>query len=189
MTHLSLAWLDGWAPENGRLLVPVSECQLDRRLPVDHPQSRRNAPLPRTLRHVDGGIIPCVGGRNPTAEAQLKAALARSGYDTIRSLRRAPDEPDAEDVLVSGRRVVAVDRGSAARKDEAGDDMNLVPHQATPLTKSVSSALPAIIADAGDKAARRYLEFFAVTIENSNTRAVYFHAAGASSPGASVRPP
>jgi protein-L-isoaspartate(D-aspartate) O-methyltransferase len=40
------------------------------------------------------GIIPCVGGRDPTAEAQLKAALARSGYDTIRSLRRAPDEPD-----------------------------------------------------------------------------------------------
>ena len=34
--------------------------------------------------------------------------------------------------------------------------------------------VPAIIA--GDKAARRYLEFFAVTIENANTRAAYFHA-------------
>ena len=33
-----------------------------------------------------------------------------------------------------------------------------------------------MIAAAGDKAARRYLEFFAVTIENPNTRAAYFHA-------------
>jgi integrase/recombinase XerD len=54
--------------------------------------------------------------------------------------------------------------------------MNLVPHQAASLTKSVSTLAPVIIADAGDKAARRYLEFFAVTIENPNTRAAYFHA-------------
>lgn len=36
--------------------------------------------------------------------------------------------------------------------------------------------VPAIVADAGDQAARRYLEFFAVTIHNRNTRAAYLHA-------------
>ena len=33
------------------------------------------------------------------------------------------------------------------------------------------------IADAGDQVARRYLEFFGVTIRNRNTRAAYLHAA------------
>jgi len=36
--------------------------------------------------------------------------------------------------------------------------------------------VPAIIADAGPHAARRFLEFFAATIRNKNTRAAYFHA-------------
>jgi hypothetical protein len=36
--------------------------------------------------------------------------------------------------------------------------------------------VPAIVAAAGDNAMRRYLEFFAVTIDNPNTRAAYFHA-------------
>jgi len=36
--------------------------------------------------------------------------------------------------------------------------------------------VPAIIAAGGDTSMRRYLEFFAVTIDNSNTRAAYFHA-------------
>jgi len=35
--------------------------------------------------------------------------------------------------------------------------------------------VPAIVAAAGDGAARRFLEFFAVTIDNPNTRAAYFH--------------
>jgi site-specific recombinase XerD len=39
-----------------------------------------------------------------------------------------------------------------------------------------SVVVPAIIAAGGDKAMRRYLEFFAVTIDNPNTRAAYFHA-------------
>ena len=33
-----------------------------------------------------------------------------------------------------------------------------------------SIVVPAIIADAGDQAARRFLEFFAATIRNKNTR-------------------
>jgi integrase/recombinase XerD len=36
--------------------------------------------------------------------------------------------------------------------------------------------IPVIVATAGENAARRYLEFFAVTIENPNTRQAYFHA-------------
>ena len=37
--------------------------------------------------------------------------------------------------------------------------------------------VPRIIADAGDSAARRFLEFFAATIRNKNTRTAYYHAA------------
>jgi len=39
-----------------------------------------------------------------------------------------------------------------------------------------SDHVPAIVASAGPRASRRFLEFFAVTIENPNTRAAYFHA-------------
>ena len=38
-------------------------------------------------------------------------------------------------------------------------------------------AVPAMIADAGDHAARRFLEFFAATIRNKNTRMAYYRAA------------
>src|SRR5689334_21740728 len=38
-------------------------------------------------------------------------------------------------------------------------------------------AVPAAIADAGDYAARRFLEFFAATIRNKNTRLAYYRAA------------
>ena len=36
--------------------------------------------------------------------------------------------------------------------------------------------MPAIVAAAGDKATRRFLEFFAATIRNKNTRIAYYHA-------------
>jgi site-specific recombinase XerD len=45
---------------------------------------------------------------------------------------------------------------------------------ATPSAKA--PVVPAIVAAGDDKAMRRYLEFFAVTIDNPNTRAAYFHA-------------
>ncbi len=37
--------------------------------------------------------------------------------------------------------------------------------------------VPRVIADAGEHAARRFLEFFAATIRNKNTRLAYYHAA------------
>src|SRR3982074_556066 len=38
-------------------------------------------------------------------------------------------------------------------------------------------AVPAVIAVAGEHAARRFLEFFAATIRNKNTRMAYYRAA------------
>ena len=43
---------------------------------------------------------------------------------------------------------------------------------------------PALIADAGDQAAWRYVEFFTANIRNPNTRRAYARAASNSSPGA-----
>src|SRR3984957_12213399 len=43
-------------------------------------------------------------------------------------------------------------------------------------TAAASIVVPAIIADAGDRAARRFLEFFAATIRNKNTRMAYYRA-------------
>jgi len=43
---------------------------------------------------------------------------------------------------------------------------------------AASVVVPAIVADAGDAAAKRFLEFFGVTIRNRNTRTAYLHAAG-----------
>ncbi len=91
---LSAAWLDSLAPEGGRLLVPFTTSDqtgaflLIRRVPgqaglysVEH--------LLRT------GIISCTAGRTTQAEARLRAALARSGIEQVRSLHRAPEPPDA----------------------------------------------------------------------------------------------
>ena len=50
---------------------------------------------------------------------------------------------------------------------------------AAPVTTSTSRstlAVPAVIADAGDSAARRFLEFFAANIRNKNTRMAYYRA-------------
>jgi site-specific recombinase XerD len=41
---------------------------------------------------------------------------------------------------------------------------------------SAGVVVTAIIADAGDQAARRFLEFFAATIRNKNTRMAYYRA-------------
>ncbi len=43
---------------------------------------------------------------------------------------------------------------------------------------AASIEVPAIVADASDHAARRFLEFFAATIRNKNTRLAYLHAVG-----------
>ncbi len=47
----------------------------------------------------------------------------------------------------------------------------------TAVSISGSVVIPAAIADAGEKAIRRFLEFFAATIRNRNTREAYYRAA------------
>jgi site-specific recombinase XerD len=46
---------------------------------------------------------------------------------------------------------------------------------AVPAPAGAADVVPALVA-AAPRSSRRYLEFFAVTIENPNTRAAYFHA-------------
>ena len=60
------------------------------------------------------------------------------------------------------------------------DPMNELVPISPPRGKTLASsavAVPAVIADAGDHAARRFLEFFVATIRNKNTRMAYYRAA------------
>ena len=54
----------------------------------------------------------------------------------------------------------------------------LVGVSARGVTGKGQPTIPAIIADAGDHAARRFLEFFTATIRNPNTRRAYAKAVG-----------
>jgi hypothetical protein len=59
--------------------------------------------------------------------------------------------------------------------------LTVVPAAKPPrLSRAIAASIvvPAIVTDAGDAAAKRFLEFFAVTIRNKNTRTAYLHAAG-----------
>jgi integrase/recombinase XerD len=53
----------------------------------------------------------------------------------------------------------------------------LVPYQPSgSITQTgAEAAVPALVADAGEHAARRFLEFFAATIRNKNTRVAYYN--------------
>ena len=55
----------------------------------------------------------------------------------------------------------------------------LVPKSAARTVASATGhvTVPAVIADAGEHAARRFIEFFAATIRNKNTRMAYYRAA------------
>ena len=89
VTHLSLAWLDSLA-ENGRLMVPLTNANWSGAFLIVTCRGGRY-PVRFASRT---GIIPCAGGRNPEAEARLTAAVAAADFTAIKSLRRAPEEPD-----------------------------------------------------------------------------------------------
>ncbi len=89
VTHLSLAWLDSLA-ENGRLLVPFTSADWWGAFLL---ATRRGGRYPARFASRTG-IIPCAGGRNAEAEARLTAAVAAADFTAIKSLRRAPEEPD-----------------------------------------------------------------------------------------------
>jgi integrase/recombinase XerD len=63
----------------------------------------------------------------------------------------------------------------------SGDRFDLpavVEHRAAVTASTLRSSLivPAMIAEAGDRVARRFLDFFAASIENDNTRMAYYRA-------------
>jgi len=53
----------------------------------------------------------------------------------------------------------------------------LVPYQPSGslAANAAETVVPALVADAGDDAVRRFLEFFAATIRNKNTRIAYYN--------------
>ncbi len=60
-----------------------------------------------------------------------------------------------------------------------GESQALASAESRPLKSVAGRAgmlVPRVIAAAGEKAARRFLEFFAATIRNKNTRQAYYHA-------------
>jgi protein-L-isoaspartate(D-aspartate) O-methyltransferase len=93
VTHLSSVWLDALAAEGGRLLAPLTNAEwwgcfvMITRLGAN-PISYRARFAGRV------GVIPCIGGRGPDGRGRLRVALTRGDFTAIRSLRRAPEEPD-----------------------------------------------------------------------------------------------
>ena len=93
VTHFSSVWLDALASENGRLLVPLTNAEWwGYFLMITRQAGDPDRYAARFAGRV--GMIPCVGGRDPAMEERLTAGLAKGDFTAIRSLRRAPEEPD-----------------------------------------------------------------------------------------------
>jgi protein-L-isoaspartate(D-aspartate) O-methyltransferase len=90
VTHLAPPWLDSLKAAGGRLLVPLTNSNLWGAFLL---VTRRGSRYPVRFASRTG-IIPCVGGRDPDAEARLTAALAIADFTAVNSLRRPPEEPD-----------------------------------------------------------------------------------------------
>lgn len=56
------------------------------------------------------------------------------------------------------------------------------PPRSRPPARFGTISVPGMIADAGEKAAEHFLEYFAASIRNPNTSAAYVQAAGAACP-------
>jgi protein-L-isoaspartate(D-aspartate) O-methyltransferase len=93
VSHLSLSWIDALAPENGRLLVPLTTAEGFGAFLII---TRRAGDTQRYVARFAGrtAIVPCVGGRHAAAEDRLQAALRASYFTAVRSLRRPPAAPD-----------------------------------------------------------------------------------------------
>jgi protein-L-isoaspartate(D-aspartate) O-methyltransferase len=94
VTHLSTAWLDSLATDNGRLLVPLTATdRFGAFVLITRRTGRSDRYAARYVCRV--GIIDCTGGRDPDAEARLMMALRGSRFiPPVQSLRRSPEEPD-----------------------------------------------------------------------------------------------
>ena len=95
VTHLSAAWLD-FAGHGQRAPARADDWRgTVRCIPVTRVAPEKS-PNRYAARHVCRvGMIDCIGGRDPGAEAKLLRALRQSRFEPpIRSLRRPPEEPD-----------------------------------------------------------------------------------------------
>ena len=95
VTHLSLAWLDALAEDNGRLLVPLTDADRVRRVPADHAPARTTRIATPRAMSAASGIIDCVGGRDHEAEdksgrgtAKIEASIRQSGRCGVRRTNR-----------------------------------------------------------------------------------------------------
>ncbi len=89
-SHPRRTWLDALPPK-GRLLLPLTSAQ--RRggvLKVTRLEQGYRASFISSIT-----IFPCVGARDAHAEQLLGKALARGGWDSVRSLRRGPHQSEA----------------------------------------------------------------------------------------------
>jgi integrase/recombinase XerD len=62
---------------------------------------------------------------------------------------------------------------------QSGNSHSMGAPQSLPVSTAPFPSLPSLIAEAGDRASWRFLEFFTVNVRNRNTRAAYGQAAGA----------
>jgi site-specific recombinase XerD len=72
-----------------------------------------------------------------------------------------------------------MDEGMSQTESESNQELVVVPAaKPTRISPAIAASIvvPAIIADAGHAAGRRFLEFFAATIRNKNTRMAYYRA-------------
>lgn len=94
-----------------------------------------------------------------------------------------PDTSEDGDAMQAGLDPVAEAEAADAPAVDAAPrsepSTGLAPRRplATGITTWRSAAVPATVAQSGNPAAKRFLEFFAVTIRNPNTRMSYYRAA------------
>jgi protein-L-isoaspartate(D-aspartate) O-methyltransferase len=98
-THPPAAWLDALAP-GGRLLLPLTTDEGWRRFDAAEIARRgavfliardRRGTLARWLSPV--AIYPCAGARTPAADAALRRAFKRGGWERVRRLYRGDEVP------------------------------------------------------------------------------------------------
>lgn len=93
VSHIAMTWLDMLCADDGQLLVPLTNSDGWGGFLLIERQAGEARRYPAQFVS-PVGIIHCVGARDAAAEERLKSAVARSRMTNIRSLRRAPDEPD-----------------------------------------------------------------------------------------------